>query len=41
VKELRKAMRVNAAFQQVLDEPAAEEALQHPALAPLLAEAAD
>jgi len=41
VKELRKANRVNAAFQQVLDNPAAAEALQHPALAPLLAEAAD
>jgi hypothetical protein len=41
VKELRKAMRVNTAFQQVLDDPAAEAALQHPALAPLLAEAAD
>jgi hypothetical protein len=41
VKELRKANRVNAAFQQVLDDPAAAEALQHPALAPLLVEAAD
>lgn len=41
VKELRKAVRVNDAFQQVLDDPAAEAALQHPALAPLLAEAAD
>ncbi len=41
VKELRKAVRVNSAFQQVLDDPAAEEALQHPALAPLLKEAAD
>jgi hypothetical protein len=41
VKEIRKAQRVNDAFQRVLDDPAAEEALQHPALAPLLAEAAD
>ena len=41
VKELRKAQRVNAAFQQVLDDPAAAEALQHPALKPLLEEAAD
>lgn len=41
VKEIRKAERVNRAFQQVLDEPAAAEVLQSPALAPLLAEAAD
>ena len=41
VKEIRKALRVNTAFQRVLDDPAAAEALQHPALAPLLAEAAD
>src|ERR671912_1586643 len=41
VKEIRKAQRVNAAFQQVLDHPQAAEALQHPALAPLLDEAAD
>jgi hypothetical protein len=41
VKEIRKARRVNDAFQRVLDDPAAEEALQHPALAPLLEEAAD
>ena len=41
VKEIRKAERVNAAFQRVLDDPAAAEALQAPALAPLLAEAAD
>ena len=32
VKEIRKAQRVNAAFQQVLDDPEAAEALQHPAL---------
>src|SRR5918997_4110230 len=41
VKEIRKAQRVNAAFQQVLDDPRAAEALQHPALRPLLDEAAD
>ncbi len=41
VKEIRKAQRVNAAFQQVLDDPDAAEALQHPALQPLLDEAAD
>jgi hypothetical protein len=41
VKEIRKAQRINDAFQRVLDDPAAEEALQHPALAPLLEEAAD
>ena len=41
VKEIRKAERVNAAFQQVLDDPDAEDALAHPALKPLLDEAAD
>lgn len=41
VKEIRKAQRVNAAFQKVLDDPRAEEALQHPTLKPLLDEAAD
>jgi hypothetical protein len=41
VKEIRKALRVNEAFQRVLDNPAAGEALQHPALKPLLEEAAD
>src|SRR4051812_21078276 len=41
VKEIRKAVRVNNAFQQVLDNPAAAEALQHPALKPLLDEASD
>jgi hypothetical protein len=41
VKEIRKAERVNQAFQQVLDDPQAEEALQHPVLRPLLDEAAD
>jgi len=32
---------VNKAFQQVLDDPEAGEALQHPPLKPLLDEAAD
>ena len=41
VKEIRKAQRVNEAFQRVLDDPAAAEALQHPSLRPLLDEAAD
>lgn len=41
VKEIRKAERVNKAFQQVLDDPDAAQALQHPALKPLLDEAAD
>src|SRR5947199_6131704 len=41
VKEIRKALRVNDAFQRVLDGPEAGEALQHPALEPLLDEAAD
>jgi hypothetical protein len=41
VKEIRKALRINEAFQRVLDDPAAEEALQHPVLKPLLDEAAD
>jgi hypothetical protein len=41
VKEIRKAERVNMAFQRVLDHPEAGEALRHPALAPLLEEAAD
>jgi hypothetical protein len=41
VKEIRKATRVNRAFQRVLDDPAALEALQHRALRPLLDEAAD
>jgi hypothetical protein len=40
-KAVRKALRVQDAFQTVLDDPAAAEALQHPALKALLAEAAD
>jgi hypothetical protein len=38
---LKKAQRLQQAFQQVLDDPAAQEALQHPALKPLLEQAAD
>ena len=41
VKEIRKALRVNTAFQQVLDDPRAATALQPPALKPLLHEAVD
>jgi hypothetical protein len=41
VKEIRKALRVNKAFQQVLDDPEAATTLQQPALKPLLDEAAD
>ena len=41
VQEIRKALRVQQAFQQVLDDPEAAQALQHPALKPLLDEAAD
>ena len=40
-KEIQKALRVGTAFQQVLDDPGAAEALQHPALKPLLEMAAD
>ena len=39
--QIKKAQRLQQAFQQVLDDPAAEEALQHPALKPLLEQAAD
>jgi hypothetical protein len=41
VKEIRKAQRVSAAFQQVLDQPGAAELLEHPAMQPLLDEAGD
>jgi hypothetical protein len=40
-KQISKALAVQQAFQQVLDDPAAAEALQHPALKPLLEQAAD
>jgi hypothetical protein len=39
--QIRKADRVETAFQKVLDDPAAEQALNTPALKPLLEEAAD
>ena len=39
--EIQKAHQVYEAFQQVLDDPDAAEALQHPALEPLLESAAD
>ena len=39
--EIRKALRLEQAFQQVLDNPEAAQALQHPALKPLLEQAAD
>jgi predicted type IV restriction endonuclease len=39
--QIKKAQRLQQAFQQVLDDPAAEEALKHPALKPLLVQAAD
>ena len=39
--EVKKAQRVRAAFEQVLDDPRAAEALQNPVLKPLLEEAAD
>lgn len=41
IPQIKKALRVEKAFQQVLDDPAAAQALQHPALKPLLEQAAD
>jgi hypothetical protein len=41
VQAIEKALRVQKAFQQVLDHPEAAQALKHPALKPLLAEAAE
>jgi hypothetical protein len=41
MSEVRKAQRVEQAFEQVLDDPAAPAALQQPALKPLLEQAAD
>ena len=41
VKQVWKALVLQRAFQQVLDTPGAAEALQHPALKPLLDQAAD
>ena len=41
LKQIRKALRVNGAFQEVLDDPASHAVLEHPSLKPLLAEASD
>jgi hypothetical protein len=41
VQQVLKALALQKAFQQVLDTPGAGEALQHPALKPLLDQAAD
>lgn len=41
VPQIKKALRLEKAFQQVLDDPAAAQALQHPALKSLLEQAAD
>jgi hypothetical protein len=41
IPEIRKALRLEQAFQQVLDNPEAAQALQHPALKPLLEQAAE
>ena len=41
IPQIRKAQRLQQAFQKVLDDPDAEKALQHPALKPLLEQAAD
>jgi len=41
VPQIRKAQQVERAFEQILDNPEAAPALQHPALQPLLEQAAD
>jgi hypothetical protein len=41
VPQIRKAQQVERAFEQVLDDPAAEQALQQAALKPLLDQATD
>jgi hypothetical protein len=41
VPQIRKAQQVEQAFQQVLDNPTAEQVIQHPAMKPLLDQAAD
>jgi hypothetical protein len=41
VNEIEKALRDEKVFQRVLDDPGAAEALQHPALKPVLDLAAD
>jgi hypothetical protein len=40
VRAIWKALAVQEAFQKVLDNPAAEQALKHPALQPLVDQAA-
>ena len=41
LKQIRKALRVNDAFQEVLDDPAFHAVVKHRSLKPLLAEALD
>jgi len=41
LKQIRKALLVNDAFQEVLDDPAAHAVVKHRSLKPLLAEALD
>jgi hypothetical protein len=41
LKQIRKALRVNDALREVLDERASHAVLEHPSLKPLLAEASD
>lgn len=41
IPQIKKALRMEQAFQQLLDDPAAVQALQHPALKLLLDQAAD
>jgi hypothetical protein len=41
IPRIKKAQHVDEAFQRVLDNPTAEEALKHPAMKPLLEQAAD
>jgi hypothetical protein len=41
VPQIKKAQNVDEAFQRVLDNPTAQEALKHPAMKPLLEQAAD
>jgi hypothetical protein len=41
IPQIKKAQHVDEAFQRVLDNPAAQEALKHPAMKPLLEQAAD
>ena len=41
VPQIKKAQHVDEAFQRVLDNPTAQEALKHPAMKPLLEQAAD